>query len=45
MLPRELFENTEVEEQIASEAKISNNELLGWKMNQIRWGKNGIETR
>jgi hypothetical protein len=44
MLPRELFENTEVEEQIASEAKISNNELLGWKINQIRWGKNGIET-
>jgi hypothetical protein len=44
MLPREIFEEYEVETQITNEAKVSADELLGWKINEIKWGRNGIET-
>lgn len=44
MIPRELFEGYEAQTQITNEARVSDTELLGWKINEVKWGKNGIET-
>lgn len=44
MLSRELYENYEASKQITNEARVSETELVGWKINEVRWGKNGIET-
>ena len=44
MLPKELYQKSGVEEQIASESKVSETEIVGMKIKQIKWGKDGIET-
>lgn len=44
MLPRELFEDYDIQQKIAREATIAPDQLLGWKINEVKWGKNGIET-
>lgn len=43
MLPRELYDNPQADTQITNEAKISAEEILAWKVKEIKWGKNGIE--
>ena len=44
MLPRELYDNPQADTQITNEAKVSAEEILAWKVKEIKWGKNGIET-
>lgn len=42
-LPRELYEGTSGEDRIVSESKVSSDEVLGWRILEIKYG-NGIQT-
>lgn len=44
MLPRELYQEYEIQEQITREASVGDDKLLGYKILEVKWGKNGIET-
>jgi hypothetical protein len=43
MLPTQLFENRTISQQITDEAKVSSDELFGWKINDVKWSNRGIE--